>query len=222
MGGNFSGILGILALAGVGVLYFFLKQVFPSLAGALLIIGGIIAALIIVLVALVIYFAFRKPKNKTSVPNSELNEALSKGRSNLMELRRLGMRLKNQQLRKLNDDICAVSDKILRALKDHPEDMVGVRRFFNYYLPTLGSILLKYVQLEESGVPAENVTESAISCLGDIKTAMEKQYENLFNNDILDLTVEMEVLTLTCKRDGLLEDEGVRLQDGDRTLTLTL
>ena len=36
--------------------------------------------------------------------------------------------------------------------------------------------------------------------------AMEKQYNNLFENDILDLTVEMEVLTQICKRDGLLTD----------------
>ena len=36
--------------------------------------------------------------------------------------------------------------------------------------------------------------------------AMEKQYNNLFEIDILDLTVEMEVLTQICKRDGLLTD----------------
>ena len=37
--------------------------------------------------------------------------------------------------------------------------------------------------------------------------AMEKQYNGLFDDDKLDLSVDMEALTLACKRDGLLEDE---------------
>jgi hypothetical protein len=36
---------------------------------------------------------------------------------------------------------------------------------------------------------------------------MEKQYNSLFDDDKLDLTVDMEALTLACKRDGLLEKE---------------
>ena len=81
-----------------------------------------------------------------------------------------------------------------------------MRPFFNYYLPTLEKILIKYKEIESSGVPTEEITQSTITCLEDIKMAMEKQYNNLFENDILDLTVEMEVLTQICKRDGLLTD----------------
>jgi len=180
-------------------------------------------ALIVILVAVVIYFAFRKPKGKEGAPGAvDVNAILSKGRSNLMELRRMGMRVRNQQIRKLSEDICGIADKILRTLKEQPEDMPRVRQFFNYYLPTLGSILLKYVRLEESGVPAAKMTESTIACLGDIKTAMSKQYSNLFDNDMLDLSVEMEALTLACRRDGLLEEESFLCQDGDRNITLTL
>jgi len=36
---------------------------------------------------------------------------------------------------------------------------------------------------------------------------MEKQYSSLFDDDKLDLTVDMEALTLACKRDGLLDEE---------------
>jgi len=218
-----SGVLGVLGLVGVVILFFFLRRAFPSLATVLLVIGGIVVALIVILVAVVIYFAFRKPKGKDGAPGAaDVTAVLSKGRSNLMELRRMGMRVKNQQVRKLNEEICGTADKILRTLKEQPEDIPRVRQFFNYYLPTLGNILLKYVRLEESGVPAANMTESTISCLGDIKTAMGKQYTNLFDNDMLDLSVEMEALTLACKRDGLLEDENFQLQDGDRNITLTL
>jgi len=218
-----SGALGVLGLIGIVILYFVLRRFFPSLSTLLLVIGGVILLVIVLIVAVVIYFAFRKPKGKDGAPGAaDLSAVLSKGRSNLMELRRMGMRVKNQQIRKLNEEICGTADKILRTLKEQPEDIPRVRQFFNYYLPTLGNILLKYVRLEESGVPAANMTESTISCLGDIKTAMGKQYTNLFDNDMLDLSVEMEALTLACKRDGLLEDENFQLQDGDRNITLTL
>ena len=78
------------------------------------------------------------------------------------------------------------------------------------------------MRLEESGVPADNMTLSTISCLSDIKEAMGKQYSNLFDNDMLDLSVEMEALTLVCKRDGLLTEEDFSLQESGQNITLTL
>ena len=73
--------------------------------------------------------------------------------------------------------------------------------------------------MENSGIPSGETAESVISCLTDIKSAMEKQYENLFEDDKLDLSVEMEVLTAVCKRDGLLEDDVSKSRkSGDFTL----
>ena len=222
MGDN-SGALGVFGLIGVVILYFVLRRFFPSLSTLLLVIGGVILLVIVLIVAVVLYFAFRKPKGEADGTGTGSNSnVLNKGRTNLMELRRMGMQVKNQKIRKLNEEICAQADKILRALKEQPEDIPRVRQFFNYYLPTLGSILMKYVRLEESGVPAANMTESTIACLGDIKTAMGKQYTNLFDNDMLDLSVEMEALTLACKRDGLLTEEDFSLQESGQNITLTL
>lgn len=223
MDNKFSGILGVLGLIGAVVLYFILRKVFPSLATAMLVVGAVIVALIVILVVVVLFFALRKPKRKDGpAADNDVTAVLTKGRTNLTELRRMGIRIKNLKVRKLNEEICVIIDKILRALKEQPEDIPRVRQFLNYYLPPLGEILLKYVRVEESGVPAESVTQNTIAWLGDIKTAMEKQYANLFDDDILDLTVEMETLTLACKRDGLLTGEGTSLQDGDRSITLTL
>ena len=36
---------------------------------------------------------------------------------------------------------------------------------------------------------------------------MEKQHDGIFDDDVLDMSVEMEALTTACKRDGLLTDE---------------
>ena len=206
-----SGALGILGMAGAVILFLVLRKFFPTLSTILLVVFGIILLLIILLVILVIYFSRQKPKEKEGSRITEDTEAvLARGRSNLMEIRRLQVQIRNQQIRTLSEEICRVADKILRTLKSQPEDIPGVRQFLNYYLPTLGNILLKYERVEKSGIPTDNMEENVIYCLEKIKNAMDRQYANLFNNDILDLSVEMEVLTQACKRDGLLTDEDVQ------------
>lgn len=206
-----SGALGILGMAGAVILFLVLRKFFPTLSTILLVVFGIILLLIILLVILVIYFSRQKPKEKEGSRITEDTEAvLARGRSNLMEIRRLQVQIRNQQIRTLSEEICRVADKILRTLKSQPEDIPGVRQFLNYYLPTLGNILLKYERVEKSGIPTDNMEENVIDCLEKIKNAMDRQYANLFNNDILVLSVEMEVLTQACKRDGLLTDEDVQ------------
>jgi 5-bromo-4-chloroindolyl phosphate hydrolysis protein len=202
-----SGSISIFGLLCLVVIFVILRNFFPSFAKLLLIFGGIAAAGVAVLIALVLYFAFRKPKKTTEQQIAE-NAAviLRNGRTQLMEIRRLTVKIKSPELRKTGESICSVVDKILRTLKEQPKDIPGVGRVFHYYLPTLQSILTKYLRLESNGIPADDITEKTISCLHEMETAMEKQYQNLFENDKLDLSVEMTVLAQICRRDGLLED----------------
>ncbi|MDO4733314.1 MAG: 5-bromo-4-chloroindolyl phosphate hydrolysis family protein [Bacillota bacterium] len=179
--GDKSGIFGFLGLAAVIGLFLLLRRFFPSLSTIFLVIGGILLLLLVVVVTLVIILAFRKPKPKagqnTAVDGSVI---LSRGRAKLMELRRLSMQIKNPMIRKESQEICTLADKILRSLREQPENIPRMRQFLNYYLPTLGSILVKFVRLEANGVPARNVIESCIASLLDIKTALGKLHANLF------------------------------------------
>ena len=207
--------LGIIGFGAViaAVLFFTAKGLFPVLTGVLKAFLGIVVVGVIVIVVAVIYFAFRKSDAKDAEnAKAKDNSQLAKGRSSLMELRNIGLRIKNSEVRALNEDICKTVDKILSTLKKQPEDIKKLRQFFNYYLPTLTNILKKFVAIEESGVPAENIVHSTINCLGDIKKATEKQYAALFDNDMLDMSVEMEALTVACKRDGLLTDSDFKTE----------
>jgi len=206
------GIIGFGAVIAA-VLFFTAKGLFPVLTGVLKAFLGIVAVGVIVIVVAVIYFAFRKSDAKEAESaKTKDNSQLAKGRRSLMELRNIGLCIKNSEVRTLNEDICKTVDKILSTLKKQPEDIKKLRQFFNYYLPTLTNILKKFVAIEESGVPAENIVQSTISCLGDIKKATEKQYTALFDNDMLDMSVEMEALTIACKRDGLLTDSDFKTE----------
>ena len=216
-----SGLLGFLGLVGCIAALVFLRRFAPFLSGILMTIVIIVAVLILLLVILVIFFAFQKTDNKGNLTDEQA-AIFSKGRANLMELRRITMRIRSNEIRSLSNQICATAEKILKTLKEKPDSIPAQRQFFNYYLPTLGSILTKYLQVEKSDVPSQNMEENVVSYLKDIKNAMDKQYENLFENDILDLSVEMEAMTIACKRDGLLSDDSTQIQDGERKIDLTL
>ena len=222
MDNNSSGLLGFLGLVGCVAALLFLRRFAPFLSSILMTIVIIVIVLILLLVILVMYFAFQKPDNGNSNLGTEEAAILSKGRANLMELRRITMRIRHNEIRSLSNQICAIAEKILKVLKEKPESIPALRQFFNYYLPTLGSILTKYLRVEKSDVPSRNMEQNVVAYLGEIKNAMDKQYESLFENDMLDLSVEMEAMTIACKRDGLLSDDSTQIQDGERKIDLTL
>ena len=142
----------------------------------------------------------------------EVRTLINAGKKELMVLRRMSMEVKNSEIRTLSTEICGVIDKIFRNLNQNREAMDSFRSFFNYYLPTIRKILEGYAKLERETVPSDEMKQHVISCLGDIKTAMLNKRDNMFDDKILDLTVEMEVFTQMCKRDGLLPEKEMKQQ----------
>lgn len=202
-----SGIAGFLLLVVCAVSFLAGKRFFPGVTTRLLFILGILVLLVGLFVVFVLFLALHRPKeSKEEEKAAKEEEVFHTIRSELLELRRVLMQIKDSRIRLLGGQICQTAEKILKTLKEQPEEISASRQFFRYYLPTLGSILSKYLRMETSGVLEPELACHVVECLGNIKSAMEKQYDNLFEDDRLDLTVEMEVLTLMCKRDGLLDE----------------
>ena len=220
MGDNrsqFSWMGGLLACAA---LFFLGRSFFPSILKTILTIAAIGMLLIVAIIAVFVIRALQKSNTPEAKEKKERDGILAKGRSNLMQLRSMTMSIKNEQVRAASEEVCGAVDSILKTLKSQPEDIPAVRQFFNYYLPTMGNILTKFVKVEQSGVPMGDMEKNAVSCLGDIKSAMERQYANLFEDDMLDLSVEMEALSIAVRRDGLLPDETIELAVSPVNLTL--
>ncbi|MBR3125876.1 MAG: hypothetical protein IKF42_10735, partial [Mogibacterium sp.] len=68
----------------------------------------------------------------------------------------------------------------------------------------------------------EKMTEKVLTYLTDIKVALEKLYKSLFDDDKLDLHVEMEAMKMAMKRDGLISEDETEVKDGEDTINLTL
>lgn len=226
-----GGILG--GIACVAALFFLARSgwSFSGLFKSVLLLGAFILALILLLVGVVMFFALRKPKKGgKSAPSAaaaarltpEQTTVLQKGRGNLLQLRSMALRVKNADIRRQCSQICSEAERILKTLREKPESIPAARQFFNYYLPTLGEIITKYERLERSGVPLDEMTQKVTTYLAEIEQAMRRQHENLFDADLLDMSVEMETMTMACRRDGLLSGQQFHVESGGETITLTL
>ena len=200
-----GGIIAIVLCVGALVVT---KMFFPSLFVLMLWIIGIIIALMIVLAGTVIYFAFKKPKEGTEeAGKAKASMIISDGRTKIMSVRRNCTNIKDSKIKNAGIKVCAIADKILGVLRQKPELIPKNRQFFIYYIPTLGSIIEKYERLEKNGISSKDTEEKVLEHLNDIESAFGRQYKNLFAGDMLDLSVEIEAMTIACKRDGLLTEE---------------
>lgn len=206
-----TGISGIAVAAIVIVALLILRNVIGggSVLGSVIKIVSIVfialLALALIVLILALVTADRKNKDGTGEPDDEQAQLIKNARGELMSLRRAGMKIRNADIRSGADKAAAGVDRILTELKRQPDQLPAQRQFLNYYLPTITQVLKKYGHFEESGVADESVTENAKKYFTDVNAALEKQYENLFSKDKLDMTVEMEAMTIAAKREGLLE-----------------
>lgn len=199
---------GIAALVLIGALYAIMYSYFPTASTVMLILLCLMALpFILIIVLLISYLKKRGNAKDANGLTSEDKHQHMKGRMTVTDIKRMNMRIKNREIRTLSGDICATADKILKAVRNESDAMRRSRQFLNYYLPAFSKIITKYAKLEESGLITQDITENTKKSLRDIKDAMEKLLQNIFNNDAADLSVEMEAIIINCKRDGLLDED---------------
>lgn len=215
---------GVIIVILIIVALVLINRFVPSIFTAFAWIAGIAAAILIAVVVLIILLANKAakslkkntPQPKQEAPNTQTGTAnlppeqaavINKGRSDLLTVRRVLARIHNPEINKAGNDICASLDKLLMTLRDKPEKIKGCRQFLNYYIPTLAEVLTKYSRLEQSGVVTPENTEKVKNFLIDFRKASGKQYQSLFEDDKLDMTVDIEAMTIAIKRDGLLDEE---------------
>ncbi len=198
--------------------------------------AGVCVLLLLALLAFIIIMAFKGSNDEAEAKEearkavnpaaptvrSDEEAALAKARRYLAEERIIAGKLKSEDVRQATGRVLSVATKITNTLSDKPDKIAKSSQFLNYYLPTLGIILQKYKKVESSGVDITSTREKVISYMGDIERAMQKEYENLFESDILDLSVEMEAMTIACKRDGLLTDADLKRAYEEQTINLTV
>lgn len=147
---------------------------------------------------------------------SDLGASPAKGNSDGAEMSDYNTILK--KIRCLDDEIRdeAVSEKIRRIesitrniftyISERPHKKSQTRMFMNYYLPTTLKLLESYKCIEQVGVAGQNMQETKrnIEKIMDmLVVGFEQQMDQLFKDESMDITSDIEVLEQMMNRDGL-------------------
>lgn len=137
----------------------------------------------------------------------EVDALIEKGRGQLEQLHTLGTQ--SPSLRQQVEALETLGGKIFQALEEDPSRLGQTRKFLNYYLPTTVSLLQRYRVLERQQAQGENITstmEKIQDMLAKVETAFQKQLDNLYENQAMDVTADIQVMQRMMESEGLLAE----------------
>ena len=142
--------------------------------------------------------------------NPEVDELLEKGREMITEIRRENDLIPDSSLSNKLDILESQCAEIFRAVYDKPGKASQIRKFMDYYLPTTLKMVKGYRMLDERGVTGQEAVAARHridDALGVVLQGCEKMLDKLYQDDVLDLTTDIDVLEQMLKRDGLTESD---------------
>ncbi len=142
--------------------------------------------------------------------NPEVDDLVEKSREMLRQIRHENDLIPDQALSNQIFQLEDVTGKIFQTVIDQPNKAPQIRKFMSYYLPTTLKMLASYRKMDERGVYGENADQARkkiTGSMGLVLKAFDKQLDTLYQNDMLDITTDVDVLEQMLKRDGL-SDEG--------------
>ena len=131
----------------------------------------------------------------------------------LQEIRAVNDAIPDPEMSRKIDRIEEITRKILTYQKQNPAKAGELRQFLNYYLPTTLKILNAYAQMEAQGIEGANITAAKARIEGmmdKVVEGFEKQLDQLFQGEAMDITADVEVLERMLDKDGL-GDPGMTL-----------
>jgi 5-bromo-4-chloroindolyl phosphate hydrolysis protein len=134
--------------------------------------------------------------------NKDVASALEDAYLKLEKLDAAGDDIGSRDMRERLGRIIAWGERILDRIGDDPEDFRRARKFLNVYLDGAQQVTEKFAKAQDAGKSAE-LEENFRTLLADMETVCEEQYEHLLDDDLVDLDVQIEVLTTRLKREGV-------------------
>ena len=102
----------------------------------------------------------------------------------------------------------ARTNQIFQVVSENPDKLPAIRKFMQYYLPTLLKLLRSYDHMEEQGIRGENIRrtmQEIETVLDTVVEAFNKQLDNLFQEEALDISSDIQVLENMMSQEGLLQ-----------------
>lgn len=157
--------------------------------------------------------------NKQDIPYQELqamqksgdetaDHVIEQGRQILTQIRTENAAIPDPTLTQQMYDLERICTQIFKTVAEKPTKAPQIRKFMNYYLPTTLKMLASYRTMQNRGVSRSDLTEARntlIRGMNMVLTACQKQLDNLFKEEMLDVSTDIDVLEQMLKRDGFVD-----------------
>ena len=145
-----------------------------------------------------------------STGNPELDAVILDGRKSVKRIQELNDDIPDFKISAQLKQIEILTASIIDQVEKKEDKLRQVRQFMNYYLPTTIKLLEQYVQLQNVGMKGENIT-SAMTRIEDmldkVIVAFQKQLDDLFERDVIDITADIQVMEQMMASQGLTAEK---------------
>lgn len=153
----------------------------------------------------------KKQKELENDPlQKELNKVLREGEVYVKKIHKLNDMILGDDVSQKMDKIEETLISIFDLLKRKPEKLGEIRKLMQYYLPITIKVLERYRDFENERIVSKQLEEGK----NDIEESLEKIHrafvklrEKLFQEEVLDVSTDLDVLETMMSQEGLIEDE---------------
>jgi hypothetical protein len=146
-------------------------------------------------------------QEKALTGDEKIDLLLRHGDEITAEMREIAGAVANSAVAGKIRSIADVTEKIYGDLLRDRNDYTQVRRFSEFFIPTVLKMFRSYHQSEADVSRGENQTETMnriASALDSIEASFNKQYDALFRNQHMDIDTDITVLEGMMRKEGLM------------------
>ena len=200
-GCSFGGMVVFLALIA-GLLFF--KDLWKIFLVAL---GFVVLAL----VAVIVYTSSKEKQNKveTDIATGNVSDRVAAYRKMLSELMYYYYNIHDKTVKTKLKQVEKSANQMIETVKADARDADKAGRFMRTALDGAKRVMQTYRTLEKApaGEDVENAKASALESLDKVIKAFDEQNKKLFENDVLNMDVETEVLNQALEEDFSVSDD---------------
>lgn len=154
---------------------------------------------------------------KSRFANKSFLQMQKAGCEALEEFEQMRPFIANENVRKSVKRLEITTRKMLQDAEADPNDVAAIQKFFNKYMPTTRKLVRTYAELSQFEATSGNIgksTKNIETMLRDIADAFDKKFVSLYDNNLMDIESDMDVMRTLMNRDGFGREETPQVKEG--------
>ncbi|MGL4283062.1 MAG: 5-bromo-4-chloroindolyl phosphate hydrolysis family protein, partial [Eubacterium aggregans] len=128
---------------------------------------------------------------------------------NIRQIQEANAAIPEESVSRKLDRLETIIRKIFDFIQKNPDQLMEIRRFMGYYLPTTLKLVNAYKNLDAEPVQGPNIKRSKDEIektLDTISSAFEKLLDSFYQDTAMDISTDISVMKTMFAQEGLTED----------------